>query len=136
MAVGIMATDSNGMRLINIYIMGIRGNGNGPAGMTFNGTPDLQLINNSISAMTQNEMFIPMQSVTQPALCRGSTVSPCGGIGMPLFAGVDEAISIGVAREYVPGCWVRGLTALRGSAEDGAGVVRGDATAAMAVEPL
>lgn len=79
MAVGIMATDSNGMRLINNYIMGIRGNGNGPAsGMTFNGTPDLQLINNSISAMTQDQMFIPMQSITQPALFRGNTVYNTG----------------------------------------------------------
>ena len=83
-AAGIMAIGSNGLRVINNHVMGVRGNANGPAsGMTFNLTPDLQLINNSISAMSQDQVFTPMQSQTPPALCRGNTIY--NSIQMPFY---------------------------------------------------
>ncbi|GEM_PF-3470077 len=75
-ATGIRVTDSEGLRVINNHVQAVKGVApNGAAsGMTFNRTPGLQLVNNAISALAPDQAFTPMQSVTQPALCRGNSI--------------------------------------------------------------
>lgn len=76
-ATGISVTDSKSLRIINNHVATLKGiEPNGAAnGMTFGNTPDLQLINNAISAMSTEQVFRPMQSNVTPSLCRGNTIS-------------------------------------------------------------
>jgi hypothetical protein len=82
--IGISMWDSVGTRLINNHLMGMRANGN--AGWVYGivayggGMADLQTINNSVSAMSSDQWFLPMYAMPKPALCRGNTVYNSGSI--------------------------------------------------------
>lgn len=81
---GISAFATTGLRLINNHVMGMRTNGN--AGWVYGivayggGLSNLQVINNSVSAMSPDQLFYPMYADPVPALCRGNTVYNHGSI--------------------------------------------------------
>jgi len=75
---GIGAYASQGLRLVNNHIMGLRVNGNAAWAYGIvaygGGLSDLQVINNTTSAMAQDQLFFPMYADPAPTLCRGNTV--------------------------------------------------------------